>query len=115
MWTVTPALAEENIFFACVPLHVRNFIALVKDENVECMKNEKHKDCEPFRVDMSDLKASGGAYVSTDQSEDKDGDITTWSLIISRVDGSFSEETAMTDMSFIKTGKCSQMKETLKY
>lgn len=112
---MTPALAEENIFFACVPLHVRNFIALVRDENVECRKNEKHRDCEPFRVDMSDLKASGGSYVSTDQSEDKDGDVTTLTLNISRVDGSFSEVTEMTDMSFTRTGKCSQMNETLKY
>jgi hypothetical protein len=40
---------------------------------------------------VSELKASGGSYVAKDQSEDKDGDITTLTLTISRVDGSFSE------------------------
>lgn len=66
---------------------------MVKDEKVECRKNEKQTGCKPFRVDASELKASEGSYVAKDQSEDKDGDITTLTLTISRVDGSFSEET----------------------
>lgn len=114
-WTVAPVLAEENIFFVCVPLHVSNFIALVQDEKVECRKNETHKDCQPFRVDMSELTASGGSYVIEDSSKDDDGDVTTLMLTISRVDGTYSESTEKTDMSFTKTGKCELKKETLKY
>jgi hypothetical protein len=114
-WTVTPALAEENIFFTCVPLHVNIFVALAKDENVDCRKDEKQEDCKTFRVDMYDLKASGGSYVYTDSSEDKDGDVTTQTLTISRVDGSYSQAIEMTDVRFTETGKCFLKKETLKY